>query len=235
MIEKHESPMNLERLTFPDDLIRADYVVICLHGRNANKHAFLPFVRQMHFLHSLWILPTAPFQESDASDEAIWFSKTEKRIEELTTSRGLIHHLIDETIDAIDVAPENVFLLGFSQGAVMVIDSGLRYHRRLGGLLPLSGFVVYPEQLAEERHPSNARVPVFLGYGRRDKIVTVDTGRESYTFLNKFGYDIEYHEYESAHRISSHETRDIRGFLHRHMYGISLDDPRSRDEHIVQF
>ena len=44
-----------------------------------------------------------------------------------------------------------------------------------------------------------------------------------------------YREYDTQHRVSSGETRDIRAFLHRHMYGTFMDDPRSTDDHVVVF
>ena len=60
-------------------------------------------------------------------------------------------------------------------------------------------------------------------------------GRENNRVLTELGYDVDYNEYDTAHRVSSQETRDIRAFLHRHMYGIELDDPRKQDEHVVTF
>jgi phospholipase/carboxylesterase len=95
--------------------------------------------------------------------------------------------------------------------------------------------VLRPEHLREERHAANDRIPIFLAHGVRDTILSIEVGRENNLALLDLGYDVEYHEYDTAHRVSSEETRDIRAFLHRHMYGIAMDDPRRQDEHVVAF
>ncbi len=226
--------MALDYLTFPDELDRADYAMIGLHGRNANKYAFFPFVRQMGFLHTRWVLPSATFAGEESADVRWWFDNDRKDPVEVQQSRGEITRLIDAQL-ADGIPPENIFLVGFSQGAVMSVDTALRYPQRLGGIVALSGYVVHPDYLREERHEANLRIPIFLAHGTRDHILSVEVGRENNRVLTDLGYDVDYNEYDTAHRVSSQETRDIRAFLHRHMYGIELDDPRKQDEHVVTF
>ncbi|MCB2203228.1 dienelactone hydrolase family protein [bacterium] len=226
--------MALDYITFPDDLDRADYAMIGLHGRNANKYAFFPFVRQMGFLHTRWLLPSATFASDDAPDVRWWYDNDRRDPVEVQQSREEINALIDSQLTD-GIAAENIFLVGFSQGAVMSVDTALRYPQRLGGIVSLSGYVIHPDFLREERHKANTRVPIFLAHGTRDQILSVETGRENQRVLEDMGYDVEYHEYDTAHRVSSQETRDIRAFLHRHMYGIDMDDPRKQDEHVVTF
>jgi phospholipase/carboxylesterase len=229
-----DANMALDSITWPDNLDRADYAMIGLHGRNANKYAFFPFVRQMGFLHTRWILPGATFASQNSPEVRWWFENDRKDPIEVQQSRALIGQLIDEQIDS-DIAPENIFLIGFSQGAVMSIDTALRYPQRLGGVVSLSGYVLHPEHLRVEKHPANERLPIFLAHGLRDTILPIEIGRENNLALRDLGYDVDYHEYDTAHRVSSAETRDIRAFLHRHMYGIAMDDPRKKDEHVVAF
>lgn len=226
--------MKLDYLLFPEDLDRADYAMIGLHGRMANKHAFFPFVRQMGFLHTRWVLPSATYADSDAPDIHWWYDNETQDAVEVQRSRDLISDLIAQQIDE-GVPPENVFLIGFSQGAVMSLDTALRYPKRLGGIVSLSGYVIHPDALRREQHEANQRIPIFLAHGTRDRILSLDVGRENRRILEDMNYDVEYHEYDTGHRISSDETRDIRAFLHRHMYGMLPDDPRRINEHVVAF
>lgn len=226
--------MALDTITWPDNIDRTDFVMFGLHGRNANKYAFFPFVRQMGFLHTAWVLPGATFAADEAPDVRWWFDNDRKDPVEVQHSRRLITELIDARIRG-GMAPENIFLVGFSQGAVMAVDTALRYPRRLGGVVALSGYVLQPEHVREERHPANNNLPIFLAHGVRDTILSIDVGRENHHALLDLGCAVEYREYDTGHRVSSEETRDIRAFLHRHMYGMDLDDPRKRDEHVVAF
>lgn len=226
--------MILDYITFPDTLDRADYAMIGLHGRNANKYAFFPFVRQMGFLHTRWVLPSATFAENGKEDVRWWFDNDRKDPVEVQESRDHISDLITMQIED-GLKPENIFLVGFSQGAVMSLDTVLRYPKRLGGIVALSGYVVYPDYLRDEIHEANRRIPIFLAHGTRDSILGIEVGRENHRVLAHMDLDVTYQEYDTAHRVSSQETRDIRAFLHRHMYGIPMDDPRSQDDHVVTF
>ncbi len=226
--------MKLDQIYYPEQLDRADYVMIGLHGRNANKYAFFPFVRQMGFLHTRWVLPSGTYVSAQSPDTHWWFDNTSKNADEIAVSRELISALIDEHIGT-GIPPENIFLAGFSQGAVMAIDTALRFPKRLGGVVALSGYVVHPDALEREAHRSNRNLPLFVAHGERDTILAIDVGRENNRVLTALGYNVEYREYDTAHRVSSSETKDIRAFLHRHMYGMFMDDPRRTDDHVVVF
>lgn len=219
---------------FPAEADRVDFTMIGLHGRDANGSAFFPFVRQMGFLHTQWLLPSAPFPSGSAHGIRRWFSAGEEQDAGISASRTLLTGLID-SCRAEGTAAENMFLVGFSQGAVMAVDTALRYPVRLGGVVSLSGFVAQPHALAAERHAANARMPVFLAHGLRDTVLPIEVGRSNRDILASLGNPLDYREYDTAHRISSGEVRDIRAFLHRHMYGIEADDPRNRDAHVAPF
>jgi phospholipase/carboxylesterase len=230
----NETMHALDLATYPDQLARTEFVMIGVHGRDANKYAFFPFVRQMGFLHTLWLLPSAPYAAPHAPDVRRWFDPDERSEPQIRHSRALIEDVIAHA-RSLGVPAENVFLVGFSQGAVMAVDTALRYPHRLGGVVALSGFVASPALLEAERHPANRRIPIFLAHGTRDTVLPISIGRENHERLAAMGCAVEYHEYDAAHRISSAEVKDIRAFLHRHMYGFESDDPRKIDEHIVQF
>jgi phospholipase/carboxylesterase len=236
MNEKNEATIHkpLDVAIFPEDRRRVEYAMIGLHGRNANKHAFFPFVRQMGFLHTRWFLPSAPFASENAPDIRRWFDKENDNSDEIALSRELIAELIDARRTE-GIPAENIFLAGFSQGAVMAIDTALRYHARLGGVLSLSGYVAHPELLESDRHEANERIPIFMAHGIHDAILPIEAGRKSRDTLLSLGYKIDYREYEAAHRISSAEVRDIRAFLHRHMYGMEINDARLPDDRTAPF
>ncbi len=225
----------LDVLIHPDDpAMRVDFAMIGLHGRNANKHAFFPFVRQMGFLHTRWILPSAPFEDERLHGAFAWFTKGGDPAREIASAHAEITALIDGQIRD-GVLPENIFLVGFSQGAAMSLHVALRHPRRLGGVVALSGYVIDPDTLEAERNAANRTVPVFIGHGLRDDVIPIDTARTDAARLLEMDVNLDYHEYDTAHRIPSAEVRDIRAFLHRHMYGILPDDPRSRDDGLSPF
>ena len=215
--------MLLDFAVHPEDVNNPEFQMIGLHGRDANKYAFFPFVRQMGFLHTQWILPSATFHSKSSKDVRFWFDRETQNSKEITQSRKQIGDLLDMSIMQ-GIRPENIFLIGFSQGAVMAVDTGLRYQQRLGGIVALSGYVAHPDLLQRETSDANRQIPIFWGHGTRDQIISVERGRENAEVLKDMGYHVEYHEYDTSHRISSPEVKDIRAFLHRHMYGMSIEE-----------
>jgi phospholipase/carboxylesterase len=96
---------------------------------------------------------------------------------------------------------------------VMAIDTVLRFPLALGGIMALSGYIAHPDLLSIERHVANANVPIFLAHGLRDPVLPIKYGRENHRLLTMMGYAVEYHEYDTVHRINREETRDIQTFL----------------------
>lgn len=219
---------------FPEDEQSPEFTMLGLHGRNANKYAFFPFVRQMGFLHTQWILPSATYATEQSEDIRHWFNHISHDKDEVAYSRRLITDIIDNTI-RFGVLPENIFLVGFSQGCTMSIDTALRYPERLGGIVALSGYVVHPEMLEKERSAANQSIPIFWGHGEEDDIIDVKRGRENAGILANMGYNVEYHEYPTTHRIASEEVKDIRAFLHRHMYGMTQEESQRHSKPVIPF
>jgi pimeloyl-ACP methyl ester carboxylesterase len=58
----------------------------------------------------------------------------------IAKSERAICALIDQEI-ARGVAPERIVLAGFSQGCAMALHTGLRYPKRLAGIVALSGYL----------------------------------------------------------------------------------------------
>ncbi|MBI5645418.1 MAG: dienelactone hydrolase family protein [Ignavibacteriae bacterium] len=224
----------LEYTVFPEMVDRIEFAMIGLHGRDADKHAFFPFVRQMGFLHTQWTLPSAPFSHENAPGIRRWFDKETENLEQMESSRSHISQIIESRLKD-GVAAENIFLVGFSQGAVMALHTALRYPQRLGGVVALSGYLALPLNLQKEAHPANRRIPVFIAHGTRDETLPVEHSRIATSVLREMGYSVDFFESDTGHRISSETVKKIRAFLHRHMYGVSIDDQRAADAHIAPF
>jgi phospholipase/carboxylesterase len=59
--------------------------------------------------------------------------------EQLRASRDAIVRFIGEAVDAYDADAERVYLLGFSQGAIMSLTTALSRPAPIAGIVPLSG------------------------------------------------------------------------------------------------
>lgn len=207
----------LDFITYPEHEVQRKNVVLALHGRNANKKAFLPFVRQIAMPEITWMLPSAPYISPESHEVRWWYEHEEQNLHEIKRSRELITTLLGHILDS-GVQSDCIFIMGFSQGAVMAIDTALRFPLPLGGLIVLSGYVTHTDLLKVERHLGNVHCPIFLAHGLRDQLLSIEHGRENHRILTMLGYAVEYHEYDTGHRISRQEAKDIQSFLERNMF-----------------
>jgi phospholipase/carboxylesterase len=111
------------------------------------------------------------------------------------------------------IPASRIVLAGFSQGGVMALHAGLRYPRKLAGIMALSGYLPLAQTVNKERNAANQQTPIFMGHGSSDPIVPVAAGRASRQALEKWGYTVEWHEYVMPHSVSIEELEDIGTWL----------------------
>ena len=120
--------------------------------------------------------------------------------------------LIDQEV-ARGIAPERIVLAGFSQGCAMALHTGLRYPKRLAGIMALSGYLPLADALSIERAQANAHTPVFMAHGSMDPVVVPARGEASRDLLGRLGYTVQWHSYPMQHSVHPREVADIAIFL----------------------
>jgi len=113
------------------------------------------------------------------------------------------------------VAPECIVLAGFSQGGAIALQTGLRYPRRLAGVMALSTYLPLAESLPGEASTANRKTPIFMSHGIYDPVIPIVMGAGSMTFLTGLGYAVEWHQYPMPHSVCPEEIRDIGAWLRK--------------------
>ncbi|KAK0472356.1 Alpha/Beta hydrolase protein, partial [Armillaria novae-zelandiae] len=100
---------------------------------------------------------------------------------------------------------KRVVLAGFSQGANMsLFVTATRPDLKISGAVMLSGRMLLPEKLAESMQTGNAKdVPMFIGHGRDDEIITIETNGKCLDALKEAGFVVQ------------ENTNEVRGILYR--------------------
>lgn len=196
---------------------RAHGCVVTLHGRGTTGEDLVPIAQEINLPDIRWIFPDAPIPFPGVFDGKMWFGPLSSDAEGIQTSRRLLFDLLEGLIEKDHFPPEKIGLLGFSQGAVMALDVGVRFPRRLGTVIALSGFLAAPEKLNKERSPASDGMPILLAHGEADEVVSVDGSRQAIIALQKEGYSVALHEYPMGHQIISEEMALIREHLKSHL------------------
>lgn len=198
--------------------------VIWLHGLGADGHDFGPIVPELvarDWPAIRFVFPHAPKRAitiNGGMPMRAWYDikgmEIAQRQDEtgIRESIGQLEALIAREIER-GIPAANIFLVGFSQGAAMVLSGGLRHSRRLAGIVALSGYLPMDQQLIAERSIENADVPILMAHGSVDPVVAEPLGMRGRDFLRSLGYQVEWRSYRMAHQVCSEEISDIRQWM----------------------
>ena len=133
---------------------------------------------------------------------------------EVRQSRDLVIDLVAQVTAGHGADPDRVFLLGFSQGAVVALAVALARPDLVRGVVAHSGRL-WPEALADASSPALERLEVLLLHGERDEVIPVARGREARDALTRFlGPRLTYREWpELGHAISEESFSEARRWL----------------------
>lgn len=209
----------------------AKATVVVLHGLGADGTDFLPVANEVD-LSAVgpvrWVFPRAPTRPvtiNGGHAMRAWYdilgADLVRREDEagLRETIALVHALLDREVQQRGVPSERIVLAGFSQGCAITLGAGLRYGRRLAGLVGLSGYLPLAATLEAERHPANAATPVFLAHGVSDNVVPHARGKAGRDQLAALGQPVEWHEYPMAHSVCIDEVQALQRWLQRVLAG----------------
>ncbi len=198
--------------------------VIWLHGLGADGYDFVPVVRELEALgaRSLrYVFPHAPMMPVTINGGYVmraWYdilgTDLVRREDEasIRASQRAVEQLIAREV-ARGLPCTRIVLAGFSQGAAITLQTGLRQAEPLAGLMALSGYLPLADSLAAERARQSAMVPILMAHGQSDPVVPIERARSSRDRLQALGYPVQWHEYPMQHSVSAEELGDIAAFL----------------------
>lgn len=167
-------------------LAEAKKAIIMIHGRGATAESILSLVPHLHLTDYAILAPQAngnswyPFGFM-ASDEGNRVS--------LETSLGILEEVWGEILHA-GISPENIVVLGFSQGACLSLEFAARNAKKMGGVVAFTGGLI-GEKLKHENYSGDFQgTPIFIGSSDRDFHVPASRIKESGELLRKMGADV---------------------------------------------
>ncbi len=197
--------------------------MIWMHGLGADGHDFAPIIPELDLPQTLavrFVFPHAPMRPVTINAGMVmraWYDVLELgggREDEagVRASQILVEALIARE-KSRGIPADRIVLAGFSQGAVMALQTGLRHPERLAGIMALSCYVPLARTLAAETTAANRDAPIFMAHGIYDDLIPVARARRSRDLLLGLGYGVEWREYPMPHSVSGEEVGDISRWL----------------------
>ncbi|MFM2417555.1 MAG: hypothetical protein RL385_2278 [Pseudomonadota bacterium] len=191
-------------------------VVVLLHGFGADGDDLVPLARFLgerlpyRFLvaeaplalpyggRAWWPIDMAAREAKLRRGEGLDLRK--ERPEGVDRARELVDELLGHVEQTLHAPPARTALLGFSQGAMLAMDTTL--HRADGPrcLAMLSGTYL-SEATWRPRFGARPQLPIFLSHGRGDSVLPFSLSEALYTELDAQGYPATFVPFEGGHEI----------------------------------
>lgn len=185
--------------------------LIMLHGRGADEQDLLSLAANFD-RRLLTISARAPYVLGPGYH---WYELCQiAEPEPVSFSRSvqILLRFIDEVPEAYGVDRDQVYLLGFSQGATVAGAVGLTEPDRIAGAIMLSGYLPLDSGFEIDRSALAGRA-FFIGHGTMDPIIPVSLGRIANEYLTGVEADLTYNEYVMGHQIAWPEIEQIGAWL----------------------
>lgn len=204
--------------------------IIWLHGLGADGEDFVPVADEMRLpVPVRYIFPHAPMRPVTLNGGFVmraWYdvyaaapsgalaleSGRQQDDAGMRASQAEVEKFIEREQQR-GIAPQNIYLAGFSQGGAVVLHTGLRHAAKLGGIIALSTYLPLAATLPREASDAAKTTPIFMAHGTSDPVIPFTLGRASAAQLDAAAYPLEWHEYPMPHSVCAEEIEDIERWL----------------------
>lgn len=111
-------------------------------------------------------------------------------LEGAEATRPALDRFLDAELKRLNLGPEKLALVGFSQGAMIALHAGLRRHPGPAAIVGFSGALVGADRLAAE---ARCRPPVLLVHGDADEVVPLPALHAALNGLGAAGVPAQWH------------------------------------------
>ncbi|HWB54686.1 MAG TPA: dienelactone hydrolase family protein [Tepidisphaeraceae bacterium] len=192
---------------FPE---KADATIILVHGRGASAESILPLYDELDIKTFSVIAPQAA--------EQTWYPHS--FLAPIEANQPYLNSAL-RRIDSImwdlshrGIISERIALMGFSQGACLILEYVARHPRRYGAVIGLSGGLIGPPETPRNYLGSLTGVRVFLGASDPDEHVPFARVIETEAALSHMGAEVELRRYPGLpHSINQDEIDGCRDLL----------------------
>lgn len=190
-------------------LASAAKAIILLHGRGADAGDIIwlsdEFCDETFYI-------AAPQATNNTWYPHTFLSPEEKNEPWLSSAVGSVKRLIGEI--SVHVPKENIYIMGFSQGACLSLEVAARYAGRYGGIAAFSGGLI-GERVRSEKYTGDFQgTRIFIGNSDTDPHIPLKRTMESAKLLESLGADVTMKIYPGmGHTIVKEEIEEVRNLL----------------------
>ena len=182
-------------------------LMIMVHGRGADAHSILQLAP---YLETEDVAFLAPQATGNTWYPYSFLAPVADNEPGISSGLAVLKEIVDGQL-AAGFAPEQVYLLGFSQGACLALEFAARNPRPYGGVFGLSGGLIGPPGTPRDYPGRFGGAPVFLGCSDVDSHIPKARVLETADVLTRMGAAVTTRLYPNApHTILEDEIEAVR-------------------------
>ena len=196
-------------------------VVVLCHGYGGDGRDISTLANnwQRFLPEAIFLCPNAPEICSVNPQGYQWFDlssdKEEVILEKSLVAEAKLNIFLDQILDNFQLEPNNLALVGFSQGCMINIQIALKKKKQISCLIGYSGKIINQRHLSDN---IKSKPKIFLMHGANDTIVSPAHLLEAKEYLVNHGFKIKTKLFKNCeHRIPVEGSSLGLGFLRKNL------------------
>jgi len=185
--------------------------IFVIHGMGSNEQdlpSILQAVKQDYFIFSLRGPISQPPGFSFFTIERIGVPHREPFVKIIHD----IEEFINEAVEEYPIDANQLYLLGFSQGAILSQSLVTILGNKLAGIVSLSGYL--PQIVVQEmQHAPMNNVRILLAHGEQDQVIPYNWSEQSKEFFEEKGALVQHYPYTGGHFVTQPLVDEIEKYF----------------------
>lgn len=186
-------------------LDEAKAVMIMVHGRGATAEGILQLSSEFYHPDVAYLAPQA---RGNTWYPYSFLAPMEQNEPGISSGLQALADVVEQT-QAADNPLEKIILMGFSQGACLMVEFLARHPQKYGGGLIFTGGLIGPDVDPNRYTGSLGHTPVFLGSSDIDPHVPLDRVNDTETVLNHLGAAVDKRIYPNMPHTINHDELSV--------------------------
>tara|TARA_B110000003_G_scaffold266026_1_gene292499 strand:+ start:12118 stop:12762 length:645 start_codon:yes stop_codon:yes gene_type:complete len=203
----------------PKQQIKNPSLLVLLHGYGSNELDLFSFAEELSD-ELLIVSLRAPYNMGHGG--YAWYeinlTSENNKFSDLSQAKKSIQRISD-TIEQLktqyDVNPNNTFLLGFSQGAILSFAISFYFPNKIQHIIALSGYL--NTDLVIPTNELRITTDYYISHGIVDQVIPVDWARKASPFLKSLKLKNEYSEYPVGHGIAPQNFFSFKSWIEKRL------------------
>jgi phospholipase/carboxylesterase len=182
--------------------------VVMLHGRSGDENVMWVFAKAIP---QDWLIAAPRVINPDPDGGYSWRLRAQDEwptLAQFDKAGTAVAHFIRALPNLYHADPDQIYLMGFSQGTAVSYAVAIRNPGLVQGIAGLVGFIPTHCDSALEESPL-VDLPIFMAVGKRDPLIPPERAAGCAQTLVMAGSDLEYHEYDTGHKLNATGMQDL--------------------------